>query len=144
MQPFTNPNLGPDPAVNAIELLAELSNVDKHRVVHVALALPFNLTLGLPPQLVDCAPQLLRAADGTMQPQIRIVDYRGKPIRVGDPVIYIPVIPTGPNPDVELERDLSCFIGLKIEAGATVPMLDLLDKMGRGIALTIRVFEPLL
>ncbi len=145
IQPFMEPRRDEPDTVDALEALANLSNTDKHRVVNVVVAVPHEATFRLPrPQdFVDCAGVFRpSSAPGEFEGTVRL--HTKETISVGDPVIEVAVIQTGPNPDVDLDPKLSCFIAIKTEEGHKLDMLEYLEQVGAGIVASISSFEPLL
>lgn len=48
------------------------------------------------------------------------------------------VRPTGPNPDVDLEMRLSCFIGI----GKLGPVIPMLEGMADYVVAVLQAFDP--
>jgi hypothetical protein len=66
--------------------------------------------------------------------------YPGRGLEAGDVVMGIKVVPTGPNPDIDLEPQISGEITLRNGE----PILPLLDHLGRLVAWILNDFAPLL
>lgn len=91
--------------VYALGAFATLSNIDKHRLIHAvarpAAAVTFRFIPG-PDDFHNC----------TSIPGRPIVanDLGGRPLKRDDEVLRVYVSPTGPNPDVNLEANLTAHI----------------------------------
>lgn len=144
MQPFSSDPL-PGGTINRLQMLSELSNIDKHRFVHVAVTAPKQITFTPPTIFNDCLPRMVKDASGQ---DVMLISHHNFPngpeVVVGDVILRMFVIPDGPNPDVELEADFTCAISLKIISGLIPDMLQALDSLGVRVAQCIREFEPLL
>ncbi len=125
-QPFTNTN--PLWSIAPLGVLcgkSGLQNIDKHRSIHMTYMAPHALQLtGIgepgekaPIELIHCK---WRVIDGHVEiPYI----LGARALKLGDEVTRLPVIPTGPNPDVKLNADFSFYVAIGEE---TIPVLDVL------------------
>lgn len=114
--------------VTALGVLASLSNIDKHRTVHVAYVVIGELLYQNAGTWFDCDP------DPT-----RLVEINGSVIpRRDEEVLRLPVIPRGPNPDRDLKAQLSGHVAIH----ENWPMVEFLDHVGQLVAVILRRFEP--
>jgi hypothetical protein len=144
MQPFLipNPTSKPMVIVDYLALLAELSNVDKHRFIHAAVTVPQQAVLVPPTTFDDCTPVWVDA--GKQALSIDVHNFERDPtIKLDDVVVRLYVIPNGPNPDVDLKADFTCVISLQIPSGIVLRMLDAMDGIGEHVLGCVREFEPL-
>jgi hypothetical protein len=142
LQSFTGTKPNPD-AVHGLEVVARLSDIDKHRVIHLAVVFaervtfPRNVAQSI---LRDCIPRLVRPGL-TNEGNVRL--YRSAetgPVSLGDEIFDVPITPTGPNPDVNLEASASGFIAFE----DALDVLASLEDIGVRLAEILRTFEPLL
>lgn len=115
-----------------LEGLAAMSNSDKHRVIQVLyiLALSGHLTVT---KFTDCRP----STDEGEPLDIRVTPPAQSP-RVGEEVFRVRVIPTGPNPDVDLQAYVSAYVAV----GEQWDVLEALEAFGRAVEAVLNAFEP--
>lgn len=132
LQPFhDDPN--PD-QIHPLAALADLSNVDKHQVVHAVVSVAGSTTARIPDTYIDCKP--IPAPDGSA---FQIIVYApGKPPTLGDKIFEIPVTPTGPNPDVDLQTSTTGYIAIN----ETWNLLDVIDWIGEACGVALTRLEP--
>ena len=104
-----------------------VSNVDKHRKIqvthHYVLDARFNYTGSK-----DCVPANdSRAfnAEGMMLP--------GDATKAGDEVLRIPIVPTGPNPDVDLNPEFTGCIAIR----GNINVIDALEKLFKSVVVVL-------
>jgi hypothetical protein len=135
-QPYhpTLPNV-----LNALGSLAELSNEDKHRRLHITTYTATTSTYVSPgpERFRDCVPSL--QIDGGYQPILHL-SAPGSPPHVGDEVARVPVEPTGSDPDVDLEAHLDGYVAIR----ETWDVLACLEAIDHQVWATLRAFDPLL
>jgi hypothetical protein len=125
-----------DPDATSLAILADLSNVDKHRVVHVVLAAAHQAQFQIPSldRYVDCVPD--PRIDGTFV----ITSYAPEsPLRAGNEILVVPVTSTGPNPDV----DLHAWLTGTVVVGQSLRLMDALDAIGTQVETILKAFDPL-
>jgi hypothetical protein len=106
-----------------------LQNIDKHRSLHLAYMAPHSLKLtgigepGENPEIkfTDCE---LRVINGHFEFRY---DAAPRALKPGDEISRIPIVPTGPNPDVELNADLRFYVAV---GEGSIPVLDVLIESG--------------
>jgi len=124
-----------------LTVLAELSNHDKHREIrptfftHTNTALVLNPAAGL---MTDCEIPT-EVVDGQQLFASTMIWLDGRPA-VGDVVAGLHVKPTGPNPDIEIEPEITGEILLGDEGYP----FRILDELGKFISGTLNWFAPLL
>lgn len=120
--------------VNPLEVLADLSNTDKHRTIPVVVIRPHETTFEIPgaDDMSDCVPT---ETDGSTMLE---VIPPGRPVTEGDEVLRVFVFPTGPNPQVDLKADFACEIAL----GGDMNVLTTLDAIGEWVIGLLDRFEP--
>jgi hypothetical protein len=124
-------------ALHPLPKLVALSNTDKHRRLHLLVTAPHQATLtNRPDAYRDCTP-ILRAFPGGMGAAIDHVTPKRNP-HVNDMVFRVFVQPTGPNPDVDLDVRLTCFVG----TGRLGPVVPMLKGMAQYVAAVIGEFDP--
>jgi hypothetical protein len=136
-QPFDIETPG-DPARANLRLLADLSNDDKHKLLQVAVLARIQAQITIPADTPDCT----LAREGSMDlPNLHVTS--GEELHEGDEVAWIRVIPTGPNPDVDLQPALSgqAILGKPAEVWPAVPVL---DAIGATCARILGRLEPLM
>ena len=107
-QPF---NPGQAGQINVLGALADLSNADKHRIVHPVLMAARGILLPTPSDQAfkDCEPvrQLIKGQ------WVRAAHFSvGLRPDVDDEILKVEVTPTGPNPDLDFNTTLACEIVL--------------------------------
>jgi hypothetical protein len=133
----------PDEEVLLLTILATLSNRDKHREIHPTLFVNTGSTIPIPDMraFVDCElPNEVR--DGMRHFEGQIIHPPARPV-VGDVVAGISVTPTGPNPDVEVDADVTGEIVLGSQEDMTL-LFPILDEIGQFIGVLLNWFAPLL
>jgi hypothetical protein len=125
--------------LNALGSLAELSNEDKHRRIHITtwVASQSNYVSPGPERFRDCVP--LRQVDGEYQPVIDLT-APSTPPNAGDEVARVLVQPTGSDPDVDLEARLSGYVAIR----ETWDALTCLEAIDNQVWAILRAFDPLL
>ena len=113
-QPF---NLGPisraGGALHPLEGLAGfngLDNIDKHRTINVTSVVQDQAALSrMPPTFRDCVPTAGAGANGFS------ITYSAasQPPRVGDEILRVYVVKTGPNPDVNFDPGFACYVAIR-------------------------------
>lgn len=120
-------------------ILNELSNKDKHRFPHIAIAVMDTMTATntLHRGLTDCVPDPRPMPDGGMAD----ITIDGDPSKsASDIVARVFVRPTGPNPDADLEAEITGYIAI----GEGWNLMEALDEIGKAIAGVLTHIEPLL
>ena len=111
--------------------LIRLSNVDKHRRLHLLVVVPRSSPLtNRIDAYRDCIPAPRLMPDGGYAHAQLIAPSRNP--RAGDVILVAFVRPTGPNPDVEVDLRLLGFVGIG-NLGPVVPMLDAMAKYVTGV-----------
>jgi len=87
-----------------LAMLCDLSNTDKHQRLQLTYA--HASAYSFPP------PGIVNARDCRVSGGIRLGAFPVSP-KTGDIAILVPVTVTGPDPDVELAINLSCFIAVR-------------------------------
>jgi hypothetical protein len=133
-QPYKRLNRG---QLHPLPKLVALSNTDKHRRLHLLVVAPHQATLTYRPETFrDCIPAR-RALPGDAAVAIEHL-APGRSPHVNDMVFRIFVQPTGPNPDVDLDVRLTCFVG----TGRLGPVVPMLEGFARYVAAVLREFDP--
>ena len=133
-QPYKRLNRG---ALHPLPKLVALSNTDKHRRLHLLVAVPHQATFtNAPGMFRDCTP-VLAATPGGMS---AVIEHfaPGRSPHADDVVFRILVQPTGPNPDVDLNVRLTSFVG----TGRLGPVVPILEGMAQYVAAVLREFDP--
>jgi hypothetical protein len=122
----------PGAIVCPLEELAAMSNSDKHRVIQVLymLGLSGHLTVT---KFTDCRPA--SQADDSFG---ATATAPGQPPRIGDEVFRVPVVPTGPNPDVDLGAYVSAYVAVREQWD----VLETLDAFAVVVESVLDAFEP--
>jgi hypothetical protein len=107
--------------------LNNLWNEDKHRMIQLAVAAPFEVKPSI----------LLRDCRERRMPKIH-VGFLARPLKEGTEVLTIPIIPTGPNPSVYVDIEVACEVCLR----NGFPHRNLLPNIGNWVEMVIRYFEP--
>ena len=115
------------------------SNVDKHRKIHLAYVVPLGLKVGSgnkpgesgPLEYTDCRP-----ADENADTLPFHTNLVSRPLKAGDEIGRVPVIQTGPKPDLNLQAELTYLLVV----GDMVPVLDILDEMVVQVDRVLREF----
>jgi hypothetical protein len=136
---------GGDDQIAYLSILGFLSNFDKHREVHLAFFVGSNRGAPnpSPDQCTDCKiPSRMENGEEVWEMTLDFGDkgFPGSGLEVGDVVMGMKVIPTGPNPDIDLEPQVTGQITLRNGE----PILPLLDHFGRLVTWIIDDFTPLL
>jgi hypothetical protein len=86
-----------------LALLDALSNDDKHRLTQPALVTAHAYTFRFK-DFRNCHPASLQASgDNT----------GGVPLKLNQELMRLPLVITGPNPDVKMESDMTVYVGLR-------------------------------
>ena len=118
--------------------LAYLSNVDKHRKLHLLLVASQSASFtNRSDAYRDCAPDARLMPDGSMAHWLHLPPRR--PPRPDGEILRVFVRPFGPNPDVEVDASLTGHVAI----GKLGPILPMLDAMARYVASVLRAFEPI-
>jgi hypothetical protein len=138
MQPYNTTGTN---QVHALRALVELSNIDKHRVVHPVVTIPlegFLTVVRADGDVVDCVRLLRIDPDTGAQATVRAYPLRDSP-QIGDKVFEAFCRPTGPNPDVDLHASLSGYIAIR----ETWDLMDTLDFIGHQVVEIVGGVTPL-
>jgi hypothetical protein len=122
-----------------ITMLASLSNADKHREVKPT----FYRSTGWGVPIGDLPCRDCHIPRDPEDPDIfesTITWPYPEEIKVGDEVLGIKVVPTGPNPDIDVNPEITGHIGF----GPERDVVTTLNKLGRLVFAVIREFAPLL
>jgi hypothetical protein len=121
-----------------LEVLAELSNHDKHRGLRPVLLRTsgFSTPMG-DVSSIDCH---IPKGEGEAEWAVEISWLETNELQVGDEVFWQKVVPTGPNPDIQVDPEIRCTIGL----GPKRIALDTLRELGQFVYGVIVEFAPLL
>jgi hypothetical protein len=120
--------------IHPLEALAEISNTDKHRMVHVTFvrSQDTEVTLPSPADYIDCEPV------GSRGRTLMDVTEPGVPIEVGDEMIRVFVRPTGPDPNVKLKANLTGYVAFR----GDWEVLHSLDKIGEWVVGILDRYQP--
>jgi hypothetical protein len=126
--------------MNFLGELVNLSNTDKHRVIHPVLVT--SRGIGIPllddVQFRDCAP-MTRIIDGQ---SVKSVSFAlGGPANLNDKVLWIPVSATGKHPDVKFDASVACSIAF---GPGSLDVITILDGIGSEVAAILADFDPVL
>ncbi|HEV3093110.1 MAG TPA: hypothetical protein VGY30_01200 [Solirubrobacteraceae bacterium] len=139
LQPF-NPPEGDE--INFLGVLADLSNEDKHRVIHAVFILPPGLGIPFPSNesFLDCEPVPVYMPE--IGHAVKALKFRlGQGMTyVDSPILEVPVRVTGSNPDVDLEPDLPGRIAF---SDRSQDVIDTLDGIARTVASVLALFDPI-
>lgn len=115
-----------------LEALSALWNSDKHRVIQVlyVLAISGHLTVT---RFTDCRPA--SQADDSFG---ATVTAPRQPPCIGDEVFRVPIVPTGPDPDV----DLGAYVSAYVAVGERWDALETLDSFSVMVESVLNAFEP--
>jgi hypothetical protein len=133
MQPFYRraPN-----TFHPLDALNKLSNTDKHRFLHptVITVQASGARAPTPSDFRDCyAPD--HVVNGVAS--IRIEHLIPATPKLGDPILRVPVVVTGSNPDVQLYASLT----VQIAIGETWPMLRCLEAIDKVVTVIVQRFD---
>jgi hypothetical protein len=124
-----------------LTVLAELSNHDKHREIRPTFFTHTNTSLAVNPAaevMIDCEIPS-EVVDGQELFASTMIWLDGRP-EVGDVVAGLHVKPTGPNPDIEIEPEITGEIILGDEGYP----FRILDDLGKFVWGALNWFAPLL
>jgi hypothetical protein len=126
-----------------LTVLATLSNRDKHREIHPALFVNTNSTIPIPDMsaFVDCE-LTTEVRDGMLHVEGRVIHPPDRPA-VGDVVAGIGITPTGPNPDIKVDAQVTGEIVLGSQDDMTL-MFGVLNELGQFTGMLLNLFAPLL
>jgi hypothetical protein len=116
------------------EGLALLSDIDKHRLIHLPYlwVVPGSTRApGWPEDYRDCVPQVGPSGRATLF--YRMPDPSP---HAGDEVARFLVIRTGPNPDVELNTSLTGYVAIR----ESWDVIDALDAFAEGVSMILKTF----
>lgn len=132
-----------DDEVLLLTVLATLSNRDKHREIHPTLFINTNSTIPILDMsaFVDCE-LTNEVRDGMRHFEGKIIHPPTSPA-VGDIVAGISVTPTGPNPDIKVDAEVTGEIVLGSQDDMTL-FFGILDEMGQFVGTVLNWFAPLL
>ena len=137
-QPF---NLGPisrsKGAIHPFEAFcgfAGVSNVDKHRRIHLAYMIPQLVSFaGLDSYMFhDCEPILNDSGVATID-----IGFAKPPTNPGDEVARVAVRPTGPSPDVDFEMRMEGYVAIRERWN----VIEALDTFANGVEMVLRDFD---
>jgi hypothetical protein len=114
-------------AVHWLALLREFSNADKHREVQFVYCVPAVLNRLSQPIYVDCVPTAVSPF------RWGLPDARN----LGDEVFRFLARPTGPNPDLHFDANVSAFVAVEQK----LDVVDTLDTLAQRVERVIRSFE---
>jgi hypothetical protein len=120
-QPYKRTKRG---ELHPLPTLVRLSNIDKHRKLHLLVVIPQSASFtNRPDAFRDCVPY--PTTSGPQGQPATIIEHiaPGRAPRAGDLILRIPVRPTGANPDVVLDARIIGYVGLG-RLGPIIPMLD--------------------
>lgn len=97
--------------VDALAALRHLSNVDKHRSLHLSILTGQDLVFRGPgpEDIRDCLPQERMTDQG---PATYLVEGDVREPRTNQKLITVFIHPTGPCPDVDMKAEFRAFVGL--------------------------------
>jgi hypothetical protein len=124
----TNPRTNVRRPRRALADLESFWNDDKHRTLQPVASAPFNL-YGEIVAIRDCV------VSGTLHLER---DVFGRPIMAGTRAFWLPVRPTGPNPQVEMDFQVAVLVTFR--NGLTA--LDILTRLGNWVGGVIEAFAP--
>lgn len=133
----------PEEEVLLLTILATLSNRDKHREIHPTLFVNTSSRIPISDMsaLVDCE-MTSEVRNGMRQFEGKIVHPPAIPA-VGDIVAGISVTPTGPNPDIEVDAEVTGEIVLGSQDDMTL-FFPILAEIGDFVGTVLNWFAPLL
>lgn len=119
--------------IHALGALATLSNIDKHRVIHVVRRLHHEgvFLAPTPDKFIDCYP------DNPVRLETKL--SAGDEVHLNDEALSVYVTATGPNPDVKLEPNLTAHIAIHENWNP----VDTLDGIRAQVTAILEGFEPL-
>jgi hypothetical protein len=129
----------PDGTEAPLSVLGRLSNHDKHRELHPTffVSTQHGFTSPDPSECRDCE----IPNDGGDPPLWELdISYGEDEPKVGDVVLGIRVVPTGPNPDIDTHPEITGQIALRSQD----PVFPLMDKLGGLVTSVLSEFAPLL
>lgn len=133
-QPYRRLNRG---QLHPLPKLVRLSNIDKHRRIHLLVTIPQSASFTNRPEgFRDCVPTQRLAPNGSCVHAYHVPPRRNP--RENDIMLGIFVQPTGPNPDVDWDVRLHGFVGIG-RLGPAVPML---EGMAQYVAAVLNEFDP--
>lgn len=122
-----------------LEVLADLSNHDKHRRIRPATFR--TSTVGLPIGSVPCVDcEIPRSDLEGAEWAVTIGFHDWEELNVGDDVVRQEIVPTGPHPDIDVEPTVRLEIGV----GPHESVLETLKRLGGLVHHVISDFAPLL
>jgi hypothetical protein len=128
LQPYNAPN-----DVTSFGVLAEFSNIDKHRAVHVVARPPAQGQFRIPGP--DDFHNCRFVPEKGIIPNDRL---SGHALYRNDEVVRVYVIPTGPNADVDLQARVTAHITLQGNVG----LFESLDQIRGQVTATLMWFAP--
>jgi hypothetical protein len=132
-QPYKRLNRG---ELHPLPKLIRLSNIDKHRRLHLLVPRPFQSPLtNRPDAYRDCVPRFELMPNGN---RASIVLNAPPPNpRPNHPILIAYVDVIGPNPDANFDMTLTGFVGL----GRLGPIVPLLDGMAQYVTAVLDAFS---
>ncbi len=116
--------------------LIRLSNIDKHRRLHLLVTRPYQSPLtNRIDAYTDCVTRPRLMPDGG-RAHAHIIAPGPNP-RTNDPIMFVFVAPTGPNPDVDFDMTLTAFVGI----GRLGPLIPLLDAFALYVGNVLNAFS---
>jgi hypothetical protein len=107
--------------------LQDLWNEDKHRIMQLVTVTPYEITPSV--RFHDC----VRRGRATLH-----LDGLGEPLKAGTKVLTVPVRPTGPDPKMDVQIEISC----NVTFGNGLPVLNALAQIAGWVENVIQHFEP--
>ena len=111
--------------------LADLQNFwdhDKHRTLQAIASAPVHVH-GEIIAIQDCEPV------GDLMPNEAVF---GRPLKEGTPAYWLPVRPTGPKPEVEMDIKVAVLVTFR----NGLPVLNTLAKLGQWVSRAVEAFAP--
>jgi hypothetical protein len=105
-----------------------LRDHDKHRTLQAIASAPFYVH-GEIIAIRDCEPT------GDLIPNGAVF---GRPLKQGTPAYWLPVRPTGPKPEVEMDVNVAVLVTFR----NGLPVLDTLVRLGNWVGTAIEAFVP--
>jgi hypothetical protein len=113
---------------HALADLEDFWNDDKHRTLQPVASAPFHLH-GVIIAIRDCVPR------GNLHIEKSVF---GRPLEAGAEAFWMPVRPTGPNPEVEMNFQ----VAVRVTFRNGLPAFDTLAALGNWVAAVIGYFMP--
>jgi hypothetical protein len=134
-QPFHVEPTPPPELFSALRILEILSNHDKHRTVQVAAIGAHTVRFTIPDE------STLRDCRFTGPGQDAFLLHEAKPLRDGNEIMLFYVVPTGSDPDVDLNAQLA---GKAVFGPSNWDLIPTLDVIGAACTDILSELEPVL